>query len=114
MIKDKILNDVMRSKMGGGLTVKIEIEPAEKNKENDELKKEGLAPSLPEKDDEVKRIPGQQSEDDELADHFMKPEEQAQMQAMAAKGQKPKGIQGKAEQLMATKKIANFTKDGNA
>lgn len=120
MIKDKALNDVMKSKMGNlhqGFAIKIEVEPAEKDAENEDLKKQGLAPSLPAQDEEVKKVPGAEDEmmdDSQVADHFMSPEEQEEMQMMASQGQKPKGLRGKIEQGIATKKIAKFSKDGNA
>lgn len=109
---DKLLGDLMKSKMGSGLSIKIEVEPQDQQKDDEELKKQGLAPSFPKKDKEVKKLPDDM--EPEVADELMSPEEQEQMVMMSEQGEKPKGLMGKAEQVMALKKIEKNTKDGKA
>jgi len=119
-VKDAILGNMMKEKMGSlhkGLTIKIEVEPGDKAKEDADLKTSGLAPSLPEKDKEVKAAPGATDDpdlpnDEEMGmiDGLINDDEQDDYILQAMKNERPKGLGAKIEQMMVAKKIAKKQK----
>ena len=105
-----MFNDIIRKKLeealGGSAKITIEIDPAQKQKDDEELKKQGLAPSNPKKDEEVKgkklevEMEQETPEDDdsELAASMMDEDE---MQGLIEMQGKPKTLFGKMKQKMA-------------
>jgi len=107
-----MFNDIIRKKLeellGGDTKISIEIEPAEKQKQDDELKKQGLAPSNPKKDAEVKAMSKdeeesgdmmpEEDEDEKIASSLMDEDE---MVGLVDMKEKPKGLFGKMKQKMA-------------
>jgi len=115
---DDSLKNVMKKRMSGafgGLTIKIELDDSGE-KEKDEAKKEDLAPPVKAKDDEMKGQPEDQeiADDDPMVDNLISERDQDGYVMQAYKGEKPKSLGGKIEQMMVAKKIAKEVKDGKA
>ena len=123
-MKDQLLKQALGDRMKqsfGGIT--IEIKPIEDGEE-EQLKKEGLAPALKEKDAQIQSPKGEQTpllnpddmnnDEEMLVDEMIKPDAQDDYIMQAMKGEKPRGLKSKIEQMMVAKKVEKKQKGGNA
>lgn len=121
-MKDKLLGDVLKNRVSGFKGLSIEIKPLDKEQEDAELKKEGLAPAFPAKDQAVKaealnekQMPPSDmdlvDDDEEIADSLVNEDDQDDLLMMAMENKKPKGLHAKAEQVMVAKKALKKKKD---
>lgn len=130
---DEALKNVMKKKMGShGITIEIKMGGEDDEKEKDNMKKMDMAPPMPKKDAEVKgggaqgydvmgeddpagmEEPPGEEDDSEMIDKMIPEREQDNYLVQAYKGEQPKGLRNKAEQLMVAKKVALKAKGGKA
>lgn len=130
---DEILGPLLKKRLGGSLSITIEMDGSKSQKENDENEKQGLAPVIAEKDGLVKKVPeeimAKGQNDDEMPmppqemmemeeegtdldiDDLVSPEEEEDYLRMEAQGRKPRGLIERAEQ---PKVVAKAKKDDKA
>ena len=128
---DDALKNVMKKKMGAhGITIEISLDGGDQ-KEKDEMKKQDMAPPMPKKDAAIKgggqgydvmgeddpagiEEPMGEEDDSEMVNKMIPEREQDGYLMQAYKGEQPRGLKSKAEQLMVAKKVAMKAKGGKA
>jgi hypothetical protein len=98
-----MFNNLMKNQLQKALKITFEFEPEDLKSEDDEIKKEGLAPALPKMDEKkgMKVKKPDSMELDEITISKLIPERDAEeYMKMDERGEKPKGLRAKGEMEM--------------